>query len=171
MTDKKQPAIYKTIGVTKFVASAQINEMSGHLADLPQIKSRVIFSLNNHIDYRVRLRDGSSSKPVYISMRQWNQDETLIMLSYYLPTRLKIFAILFTIALLVAGGFVYVVFDSPLLFFIGWGLAIFAMLYSRATSTGTFAEYQYDETKRAQDGILDIIIDGFKQKVELNIIS
>jgi len=171
MKDKKQTPLYNAVGATKFVASAPIDEMSLHLDELPNIKIRVILKLNHRTDYRVQLREERFSKPIFISMTRWNHDETLIMLSYYLPSRIKIILFLCLIGFLLVGGLLYVVFDAPLFFFIGWGAVIFFMMLNRANSVRTLDDYKFDTNKRKQDDIMDTIISAFKQKADLNILS
>jgi len=169
--DKKQPALHNTIGSIKFVASVPIDNMSTLIADLPDMKSRVLLHLNHRTDYRVRSRDGQFGKPIFLSMSQWNQDETLVVLSYYFPSRLKIIVFIIVVALLLMSGFIYIISGSPTVFLVVWAVFLFGALYNRANGIGTFEGYKFDETKRQQDDIMDYIINQFKQKVELNIIS
>ena len=116
MKNKKALPSAHAHNATQFVVSASLESVIIDLESFPCLKLQLLRGYPNQREYSARFIDDANRTSIFITMRDWNNTDTMVTLNYYRPFRFPVLPALLLLLLIILFAIVLALIDTNLLY-------------------------------------------------------
>ncbi len=176
MNNKKYPKS-KSSNSTQFILAIPINDALKELNKPSQLQLQTLNSDNNKHNFEVSFKDNSERQTVYLSIKNWNENETFITISPSVPLNLSSNRSMLLIAILsiaLISTAILFVFRSYFAFVLVWFVALAGGLYNYRNGIGRSSLIEsnvVDSKTLTKENLINSIVGLLADKAEVQLIN